>query len=267
MKTENEKVTVGSGREGPSGLAPGARRDTEKAESDFSGGSPSVLPDGHQPSPPGEGEGSSASGTSCGKTRSAEDGAAEPEGEERGVATAEEVLGKKGRRPRSDTAVRRLTPEQRAKVDAWLFDELLSYEEVATRCREELGLIIAANSIGGYCRQEQGVRSRRKADAGVGYTALLEGMNQAALRALERLELGNDPRVLAEYARVLVSARQEANHSLRASTTREKFEFDAATACLVHQVRVQSIVEDETLTDEERVRSVREELFGPDLPD
>jgi hypothetical protein len=92
-------------------------------------------------------------------------------------------------------------------------------------------------------------------------------MNQATLRALERLELGNDPKVLAEYARVLVAARQEANHSLRASTTREKFEFDAATACLVHQVRVQSIVEDEALDDGQRIMKIREELFGPDLPE
>ena len=234
MSNENEKVTIGSGL-GACGSGPDA--------------------EGEKGTGPDEGVGRE------------DQGAAECEGKERGVATAEEVLGKKTRRPRSDTAVRRLTPEQRAKVDAWLFDELLSYEEVATRCREELGIQIAANSIGGYCRQEQGVRSRRKAEAGVGYTALLEGMNQAALRAVERLELGNDPKVLAEYARVLVAARQEANHSLRASTTREKFEFDAATACLVHQVRVQSIVEDEALDDGQRIMKIREELFGPDLPE
>ncbi len=236
VRSKNEELKVGAGRE-----ASGIGSDTEGGNGTGTGREgPSGLAPGSGP---------------------------DAEGMERGIATAEEVLGKRTRRPRSDTAVRRLTSEQRAKVDAWLFDELLSYEEVATRCREELGVTIAANSIGGYCRQEQGVRSRRKADAGVGYTALLEGMNQAALRAVERLELGNDPKVLAEYARVLVAARQEANHSLRASTTREKFEFDAATACLVHQVRVQSIVEDEALDDGQRIMKIREELFGPDLPE
>jgi hypothetical protein len=186
---------------------------------------------------------------------------------ERGVATTQDVLGKKkGRRPRSDTTVRRLTPEQRARVDAWLFDDLLSYQEVAARCRRELGVQISANGIGVYCRQEQGARSRQKTDAGQGYEALLEGLNRVALRAVERAEVGKDPRVLAEFARVLVAARQEANHSLRASTTRERFEFDAATACLVHQVKVQSIAADEALDDSQRIMKIREELFGPDLP-
>jgi hypothetical protein len=176
-------------------------------------------------------------------------------------------MGKIGRRrPRSDTTVRRLTAEQRARVDVWLFDDLLSYKEVAARCHQELGVRIAANCIGVYCRQEQGVRSRQKADAGQGYEALLEGLNRVALRAVERAEIGKDPRVLAEFARVLVSARQEANHSLRASTTRERFEFDAATACLAHQAKVQSIASDEALDDSQRILKIREELFGPDLP-
>jgi hypothetical protein len=189
------------------------------------------------------------------------------EGMERGIATAEEVLGKKVRRPRSDTAVRRLTPEQQAKVDGWLFEEQLSHAEVSERCLSELGVRLNKSGVGRYCRQEQGLRARRKMSLGSGYVALMEGMNEAALRALERVEIGNDPKTLAEYARVLVAARQEANHALRATTTREKFEFDAATACLVHQVRVQSIVEDEALDDGQRIMKIREELFGPDLPE
>ncbi len=162
--------------------------------------------------------------------------------------------------------MRGLAPEQRAKVDGWLFDEQLSHAEVSARCLSELGVRLHKSGVGRYCRQEQGLRARSKMSAGSGYVALLEGMNEAALRALERLEIGNDPRALAEYARVLVSARAEANQALRATTTREKFEFDAATACLVHQVRVQCIVEDEALDDGQRILKIREELFGPDLP-
>jgi hypothetical protein len=32
-------------------------------------------------------------------------------------------------------------------------------------------------------------------------------------------------------------------------------------------MEINSILEDETLTDEERIRSVREELFGENLPE
>ena len=164
--------------------------------------------------------------------------------------------------------MRGLTPEQRAKVDTWLFNEQLSYDVVAARCQTELGVAISPGCIGAYCRQEQGGARRHAAGAGSGsvYLALLNSMNQAALRAARHVEISDDPRVVAQYARVLVSARQEANHALRAATTREKFEFDAATACLIHQVKVQSIASDEALDDGQRIMKIREELFGPDLP-
>jgi hypothetical protein len=179
------------------------------------------------------------------------------------------------RRPRSDTAVRRLTPEQRAKVDGWLFDEQLSYAEVVLRCEKELGLALSKVNVGRYCRQEQAGGRRRNGqdrsaptlDGGPGYIALLEAMNRAAQRAAQKIEIGDDPRMVVEFARVLTAARQEANQSLRATTIREKFEFDAATACLVHQVGVQSIVNDEALDDTQRILKIRTELFGPDLPE
>ena len=91
-------------------------------------------------------------------------------------------------------------------------------------------------------------------------------MNQAALRAVgttgDRARIPGSSR---KHARVLVAARQEANQALRAATTRQKFEFDAATACLVHQVGVQSIAADEALDDGQRIMKIREELFGPDF--
>jgi hypothetical protein len=173
------------------------------------------------------------------------------------------------RRPRSDTAVRKLTPEQRIKVDGWLFDEQLPYREVAARCQKEFGMALTEDNVGSYCRQEQKAGRKRNGqaqDGGSSYLVILDGMARAAQQALEQMEIGNDPRMVAEYARVLTAARAEANQCLRATTIREKFEFDAATACLVHQVKVQSIVEDEALDDGQRIMKIREELFGPNLP-
>jgi hypothetical protein len=173
---------------------------------------------------------------------------------------------KKGRRPRCDAAVRQLPPEQRAKVDAWLFDELLPYEEVIRRAQSELDAKLTRSGLSRYARQELAGRIRTKPSGAAGYVALLETINHAVLRAAQRLELESDPKALAQFARVLVAARNEASHSLRACTTRQKFEFDAATACLVHQVKMQSIAGDESLDDTQRILKIREELFGPDLP-
>ena len=173
---------------------------------------------------------------------------------------------KKGRRPRSDTGVRQLPPEQRSKVDAWLFDELLHYDDVARRAEAEFGVKFSRSGLSRYARQELAGRIRTRPSGAAGYVALLETINHAVLRAAQRLELESDPKALAQFARVLVAARHEASHSLRACTTRQKFEFDAATACLVHQVKMQSIAGDESLDDSQRILKIREELFGPDLP-
>jgi hypothetical protein len=124
----------------------------------------------------------------------------------------------------------------------------------------------SASGLSRYCRQELAARFRPRAGGRAGYVALLETMNQKALRAIQQLEIENDPKALAQFARVLVAARHEASHALRACTTRQKFEFDAATACLVHQVKMQGIVADESLDDAQRIRKIREQLFGPNLP-
>ena len=178
------------------------------------------------------------------------------------------------RRGRGDALLRSLPPDQRAQVDHWLFEERLPYPIVAERCHAQFKLKINPSSVGRYSRREQaGHRPRQPAraglcfaDPGAGYEALLAAMNQAALEAAKHLELESDPKSVADYARVLIAARNEANHSLRATTTREKYEFDAAAACLVHQVKLKSIAEDESLDDGQRIAKVREQLFGPELP-
>jgi hypothetical protein len=174
---------------------------------------------------------------------------------------------KVGRRPRGDTAVRQLSPEQRARVDGWLFEGELSYREVVALCQKELGTELSTAALSRYYQQELALGRRREKDSVSGYVSLMESLNEAALRAVQTVEIGNDPRTLVDIARALTAARQEANESLRATTIREKFEFDAATACLVHQVKVSSIVEDEALDDGQRIMKIREELFGPDLPE
>jgi hypothetical protein len=74
-------------------------------------------------------------------------------------------------------------------------------------------------------------------------------------------------RAFVECTKLLIAARREGNYARRVDLAREKFEFDAATACVIRQMEINSIIEDETLTDEERIRSVREELFGENLPE
>ena len=99
------------------------------------------------------------------------------------------------------------------------------------------------------------------------FEELLQKMIQIAMNTAKVSKSPLELKVVSDYARVLIAARREGHEGLRAATTREKFEFDAATACLIHQVKIQGIAEDEALDDGERIQKIREELFGPDLPE
>ena len=183
---------------------------------------------------------------------------------------------------RSDSKLHGLNEEHRARVDRWLFAENQSYEDVMRRCREELGLELGVSSVKRYHTREkarweleQKVQVNLKAtsatdetvDAEELYRKLLGRMMRIALTTAEESKSAMERKVVTDYAKVLISARRESHEALRVATTREKFEFDAATACLVHQVKIQGIVRDESLNDGERIQRIREELFGEDLPE
>src|ERR1700692_2855934 len=57
-------------------------------------------------------------------------------------------------KPNGGSILHGLTPEQREKVDGWLFDENNSYPKVAERCREELGVQLSRSSVARYYERE-----------------------------------------------------------------------------------------------------------------
>jgi hypothetical protein len=180
---------------------------------------------------------------------------------------------------RGDSILGGLAAEQQAKVKQWLFEDNLAFAAVAERCRSELGVEVSKTSVIRYYRREASVRrleagwhrrERSPDAAGNANEYYAELMAMAGEMALDsaRGELDEEKRrAFVECTKLLISARREGNYARRVDLARERFEFDAATACIVRQLEIQAIVEDDTLTDEERVRSVREELFGPNLPE
>jgi hypothetical protein len=53
-------------------------------------------------------------------------------------------------KPRSDSAWRRLTPEQKETLEGWLFEESLGYREVLERAQKEFGVTASIPSLAGY---------------------------------------------------------------------------------------------------------------------
>jgi hypothetical protein len=195
-------------------------------------------------------------------------------------AESDEGSGAVGGKARSDSILSGLPPEQQAKVKQWLFEENQSFAAVAGRCRTDLGVEVSKTSVLRYYRREV---SRRRLEAALGrreggldpaagdanecYAELVATAGEMALESARGEVDAEKRRVFVECTKLLIAARREGNYARRVDLAREKFEFDAATACLVHQVRVQSIVEDEALDDGQRILKIREELFGPDLPE
>ena len=184
-------------------------------------------------------------------------------------------------KPRSDSKLHGLAVEQRAKLDGWLFGENLGLDEVVERCEREFGVTVNRTSVARYRHRE---RAHWKTErlAGVGsvdarpaavtsaeekYRSLLIRLAEFVLTKAGDLENEDNRAMVAEFTKVLIAARRGSNHAQWAALARERFEFDAATACLLNQVEVQSVMKDESMDDGERILKLRQELFGKDLPE
>ncbi len=182
---------------------------------------------------------------------------------------------------RSDSKLNGLTPERQASIKHWLFEENMSFARVAERCRAEFGVEVSKMSVIRYYRREASVRRLEKSlhqrregrpDAAIGdanayYGELMATAGEMALESARGDVDDAKRRAFVDCTKLLIAARREGNYARRVDLAREKFEFDAATACVMRQMEIQMVLEDDSLTDEERIRSVREELFGPDLPE
>jgi hypothetical protein len=73
-------------------------------------------------------------------------------------------------------------------------------------------------------------------------------------------------RVAAEFMRVVIAGRRETNEARRVAMQRARMEIDVATACLMHQLEIAAIAENEELGEEEQIDAVRKRLFGDELP-
>lgn len=164
-----------------------------------------------------------------------------------------------------------------------MFGENRGFVEVAKRCSKEFGIELGDGSVLRYHRREKprwdterlaGLSNGCAPDeprttassAEAKYRALLIRLGEFVLAKAGDLEDEENRRMVAEFTKVLIAARRESNHAQRAALAREKFEFDAATACLLNQIEVQAVMKDESLDDGERILKLRQELFGRDLP-
>src|SRR5690348_4725691 len=168
------------------------------------------------------------------------------------------------RKPRKDSKLHNLPPEYRARVDKWLFDKGLTYQQVADGCRKLFGLKISKSSVGRYYQGESmrrmgkerktfnirhstlntqsesavhrsvrptSTRSIEEASPEERWQELLARLTDRAMELTIYLSLEPDDetaREVAQIMRLLISARRERTDGMLAQLYRKRFEMWAA---------------------------------------
>jgi len=183
------------------------------------------------------------------------------------------------RRDKGESIFNNLQPEQRARVDGWLFDDKHTYKQVVGELLREFGLQTSVAGVSRYYHSRNRLRKldglgqdaqrtgTKENDPQEAYESVLGRIESMALEMAHCSQEEMKTRDLAELVHLLIAARREANEASRVALAREKLEYDVATACLMHKIEMDRICEDKSIDDGERIQAIREELFGPNLPD
>jgi hypothetical protein len=138
-----------------------------------------------------------------------------------------------------------LPVEQRLRVDAWLFEEGRTYEEVVEGCLSKFGLKVSRSSVGRYCerisadRFAKVQREKRMALEPVlspaeAYKVLLKRIAELALEEMDQPLEEINHKVVVRLMRVLIAARREKHMETRVWVERRKVENWLARECLRH---------------------------------
>src|SRR6267154_975550 len=180
---------------------------------------------------------------------------------------------------RADSTWNGLIPEQREKLDEWLFMEGLSYPLARERVQKELGIECSISGVGRYYRRAVETRAVEKlaeaqnAAAAVNRTGVkLKSLQSSALkmigqRLLEKAMTGGDIKELAALGKLLTDGERREIQRERLALARERFEFNAAEAALAELPYVDQMTEEEVKAEDARLLAIKHRLFGKDLPE
>jgi len=170
-----------------------------------------------------------------------------------------------------------LTAEQEAELERWLCDEERSCAEVRRRLSARFGLDLPAAEIRRIHdehrqrRMLERIASSRaaanrivrefKSDPANMYAAVVNLVGQAAFEAAlegERM----DAALVTRLARLVVEAKRYALAEAHFELQREKWQFDAAEACLKKLPELIPLHSQPGLSEKEKISRIRRALFG-----
>src|SRR5882724_3356716 len=149
------------------------------------------------------------------------------------------------RKIRCDSKLRGLPVAQRVMVDAWLFEEGFTYEEVVEGCLREFGLRVSKSSVGRYYERMSAdrfakiQREKRRAletelSPAEAYKVLLRRIAVLAWEEMDQPLEDINHKVVVRLVRVLIAARREKHMETRVWVERRKAENWLAREVLRH---------------------------------
>jgi len=149
------------------------------------------------------------------------------------------------RKIRCDSKLRGLPETQRVMVDAWLFEEGFTYEEVVEGCSREFGLQVSRSSVGRYyerisadrfakVQREKRLALEPELSPVEAYKVLMCRIAVLAWEEMDQPLEDINHKVVVMLARVLLAARREKHMEMRVWVERRKAENWMARECLRH---------------------------------
>lgn len=179
-------------------------------------------------------------------------------------------------KPKSNSVIEAMPQNQRDQLEAWLFEENISYKDAVKRLLADFEVRAVESSVGRFyqrCAQlrmlDRIAQSRSSANAVVEkfqanpadmYSALTQMVGQIAFEKAMGGEF--DPEMLFNFTKIVMTARKQDLEAQTLALSRDKFQFDVAKAVRKHLSELQENENRSDLDDDQKMEQVRLRLFG-----
>jgi hypothetical protein len=175
------------------------------------------------------------------------------------------------------SALDKLPQNQQDALEAWLFEEKLDYKKCIERLRLDFDVKTTDSSLSRFYKR---VKNRRildgisesvtlskaveqkfrdeKADL---YPAILQRVGQMAFDQSVTGEKA-DPELIYNFTKLLIAGQKEESRRQQIALQRERFQFDAAKACLRKLPELKEVATSNALNQDEKIAAVCGILFG-----
>lgn len=164
-------------------------------------------------------------------------------------------------------------------LEVWLFEENVSYKDASARLLALSPPVkMSTSALGRWYKSmvqprilkqiiasqklKNAVVEKFKANPADTYNALLEVAGQIAFDKAMQAEKGLDAETIFNFTKLVMTGRKQAMEAEKLTLERDRFQFNAASACLKHLPTLRAIAGKTGTDQKEKIRQIRLALFG-----